>query len=152
VSTPDILAASFDLTVELDLGAESSGVICAHHPEPYTFSVRPVWSLHLEHGVLVLTWGLRGERQVLMPDPIGPGDHVVHLRHRLLTETTSRVRVAVDVEDQGDVEVSRVGVPAAHDLYIGRGIGIAWDGYDPEARLTKSIRRVVLEIDPTEGS
>lgn len=152
VSTPDILATSFDLTIELDLGTESSGVICAHHPQPYTFSVRPVWSLHLKDGVLVLTWGLRGEHQVEMPDGLAPGGHVVFLRHRLLAETTSRVRVAVDAEDQADVVVSRVDVPPVHDLYIGRGVGIAWDGYDPEARLAKSVRRVVLEVNPTEES
>jgi arylsulfatase A-like enzyme len=149
-STPDLLAGDFDLTVELEASASASGVLLAHHPQPYTFSVRPVWALHLEQGVLVLTWGLHGEQQARVPGTLAPCAHTVEVRHRLLTGATSRVQLVVDGVVGGDLGVSREGVPRVHDLYVGRGAGIAWDGYDPRARLTGSIRRVVLETDGLE--
>jgi arylsulfatase A-like enzyme len=150
VHTPDILAGSFDLTVEVRVDAEDSGVVLAHHPQPYTFSVRPVWALHLEHGVVVLTWGLR-EQQLRVPTVLAAGDHIVGVRHRLLDEATARVEVLFDAAVVGDLVVSSAGVPPVHDLWIGRGVGLAWDGYDPRAALRGSIRRVVLEVEAAEA-
>jgi arylsulfatase A-like enzyme len=151
VTTSDLLAGSFELTAELVAGPESSGVLWAHHPNPYTFSTRPIWSCHVVDGVPILTFGLTGEHRIRSSLPMTEGRHTLVVRFRREADR-ARVTVSLDREQAAELSIPQLHVPPVQQLYIGRGIGVRWDDFDPSRGFHGTIVRVTVERTPAPTS
>ncbi|GAB3596918.1 arylsulfatase [Microbacterium tumbae] len=144
VPTVDLLASSFDLTVELVAGDRSSGVLWAHHPSPYTHSMSPVWAGHLVDGRPVVTFGLSGAH-TLRAGQMSPGPHTLRVSYRRVT-TGVVVRVLVDGVEQARAEYADLAAPPVEQLYVGRGDVAAGGDRGADRPFDGVVRRVVVDL------
>ncbi|WP_144876206.1 arylsulfatase [Microbacterium sp. 1.5R] len=144
VTTTDLFASSFDLTVEIEAGAAPSGVLWAHHPSPYTFSTRPIWAGYVAEGRPTVTFGFDADH-VLTGGALAGGRHTLSVTVERASSGEVALKLLVDGEESDAAVLNELALPPVSQLYIGRGTGLPRGDYHPDRRFDGRIHRVVID-------